>query len=329
MTLSAFLDPRGYPTLLPYVGYHHGEIYIHAEPGENIASNEGLFLECCDGTKSLAEIALYCNVAPSFISRVAHLCAWWPDPVTARRPAAPDQFVPRLVLASNPEEPWLGMGGTLLRDADTIATCVLSCFHAAPLLHLPSRTSSEAAMVCADEASVAARLANVALDQLKLPEAAVRRGTEISDDLIRSILRDQISSRAEAFHVREVFVPAGMGHNWDAQLLFEAVLSLISDGLLNCDVHVYSDQPLTRGGRSVDELHARFECSYFALREYIRDIDAQSRRKAALLRVFRHRVAGSRRREWQDDALLSAVRARQKQIQHAERFWELQFTELG
>jgi hypothetical protein len=326
--VSAFLNPQAFPYLLPHVGYHHGEVLVGTTHREPIAANEGRFLEYCDGTKTLSDIAARFDVTPEFIASVAHWLLWWPDPIKPPRDRM-DQMAPRLVLGARPEDPWLGTGGTVLLDADKITTRMLSCFQISPALHASSQSGSDAEFACEDEAALAARVGFVCFEQLGLPAANKRRETDVSDNLILDILREQIAAKVKSLQVTELFVPAGLGHNRDGQLLFEAVLSLIGEGAIMCEVCAYADEPATAGERLVDELHARFENSYLAPREFIRDIGSQMAKKDALLRVFQGRVDSSRRQDWRDSATLVAACARNDKCDGAERFWSLQFTEIG
>jgi hypothetical protein len=327
--MSAILDPNGYPILLPHIAYHQGCVNAGIIDQILVEANEGRFLEACDGRNTLADIAAYAGVDPAFVASVVNWFIWWPHPVP--QPSSfKGQGNARLVLAAAPEDPWLGMGGKLLCEATSVPTLILNCFRTRlSRSTADGLTRSEAALVSVDEAAFAARLSGVSFDQLDLPAGAAERlQAHHEDELVVAILRTRIVDTVDKQSVRELFVPAALGGDEDALLLFDTVIGLVAEGVLTCRVWLYQDESATSGERWVDELFGRFEDSFLELREEFSPLGEFCERKDALLRVFKHHIGAAQRRHWREGAALNSERFCAAQALPTERFWEVQFAEL-
>lgn len=330
MIVPPQLDPGAYPRRLPHLGFHKGAVYFGAARVASVSIGEGSFLDRCDGTRTLAEAAAGCNVTLDFIVSAARWLIWWPEPLAPRVNAAPRGPIERLVLSPHPEDAWLGMGGRLIAESREIPTLVQNGFQVFTGAHgARFRTTRELAMACTDEAATAATLGGVASGGFGVPEHEARRLHRIPDAAAREILQLRIADVLADVRPREIFVPAALGGEPDAALLFEAVLGLLGEGALEPDLHLYDDAPSTLGERHVDEFLLRFEDAFLEPRRYYCDVSDAIAKKEALLDVFCCRLDAPRRRaDWAAGVVRNAKESGLTGATAAERFWEVGFAAL-
>jgi LmbE family N-acetylglucosaminyl deacetylase len=329
MISSSWLDPAAYPRLLPHVGRHKDAVYFGAARVAPLSVGEAEFLDRCDGTRTLAGAASGCNVSADFIASAARWMIWWPAPVAARANAAPRRPIERLVLSAHPEDAWLGMGGRMIAEAEEVSTLVQTVFQVYTGAHGASfRTTRELAMACADETITAAQLGGVACECFSIPEYEARRLHHMPDEAARELLQLRIADLLAELGPREVFAPAALDGDVDATLVFEAVLGLLGEGILEGNLHLYEDSPSTLGERQVDEFLLRFEGTLLDPWQYYREVSAALARTESLLDVFSCRLDVLRKHAALDGARRNAREGGSAGALAAERFWEISFAAL-
>jgi len=311
-----------YPVLLPHFGYHGSDVYFGSTRLASVAKREGWFLLRCDGTRTLAEAADGGGISADFLAAVWRWFAWWHEPVATPMITQSAAAIERLVLSHVPEAPWFAMGGSLLASPD-VSTLLVTCFETSTGAFASGyRSSTELAMAISDEARMAARLAGVQYDAYGIQETRLS-----ASPFIEQLLRNRIGEVIARRKPRTVYVPAAVGPSRAARALHDAVMSLVGEGTITSSIYTYPDLPATYGERYVDESYARYESSFLAPEERYQDVTASASRKDMLLDVFLCRATGAQRRAWRQSAALHAARVQGAAA--VERFWEMNFVELG
>jgi LmbE family N-acetylglucosaminyl deacetylase len=318
------LDPYHVPVVLPQVSCVHNEVYFGGEFVASLTPAESQFLQCCDGKRTLAEIVRSTGADGWCVSRLARWFVWW-DRAIAEATAS-SGVIETLVLSAGPHDAWLGMGGRLLLEPAQTATLVLMCFGSRlDTYHTEAFTTfDDVSIISRDEATLASRLGRLRQEVWEFPDF-VSRNSVLSDHApaLYDTLRDSLLTALDRYRPQQVFMPAGSNGSEDARLLFEILFSLLVEGRLEADLHIYEDTPAAEGHRPVDEFLTRFESSYLAPTEYFVDVTESAHRKSSLLEVFHCRLSRSEREAWEHSAKRNALLAGFSSSHSCERFWKV------
>ena len=277
-----------YPCALPHAAPAHG-------------TPERAFLTACNGARSFDEVLA---LDPAFAALAGEVddVVWLDAPLAGEDAAATGPEVevePVLVLSAHPEDAWVSMGGWLLAHRARVDATVVSCFTRVLQTHRPGeyRSVAEVSAVRADEAALCARATGcrtaslgLAQHELRLAEGA-GRGAE-GNDAVRRTLALLLHGMIERQRPARVFAPAGIGARPDAVLLRDAVLELFEDAWFpGVAFHLYEDFPFSAAYLGVDDFLASFENAYVDVQPWFHDATPQLDGKAALVSVFRSRLA--------------------------------------
>ena len=325
------VDVSNYPILLPHVTCLDTTLFLGNRQLEKLTDQQAAFLKHCDGTTTFGQIVKKYSFELSQILHLTKFLLWWPAPV--------NDFVnifdscDRLVITARPETPWLGMGGYLLEGAKHLKTVVLNCF-------LPSqrtkhawlyRGASEYRLASRDEAHFAARLSgtacmswNLSGDGVKQAGATLLQDPYVSDQ--QAPFREWFSGLLEKLEPDEIFIPAALSLEPESHFIFNFVLTLLAEGGIPSEVHLYEDRPSVHGHRYIDEFLVRFEHFYLTPEMYFRDCTEITPYKTALLDTFVTGIANVQKREWEFSSIRNANETENEHYKNAERFWRLNFT---
>lgn len=326
------LDPDAYPILLPHFLCRENKVYLGNRHVRTLPRNQSDFLAMCDGRSTLSQAARATKVEPSFISEVALWLLWWPHAVGGEQ--HPNGKTDRLVMCARPEACWQGMGGRILQEAGSTPTLVISCFSPSVPAHPTALfdTPGEINFAGRDEAAMAARLALVGHTMWNIPEYPARIPYEHKDEPdsgdIYELLLETMLAVVNQVRPLEIFVPAAMTNSADAKAILKAALSLMGEGYLQCDLHVYEDSPALLGQRQADEFLSLFEGSYLCPAEYYCGITGTNPKKTSLSEVFLSSTSNVEKYRWQRSTERNAWLSGISGHTAAERFWKIQFDGL-
>jgi hypothetical protein len=156
-----------------------------------------------------------------------------------------------------------------------------------------------------------------------LPDADIRPTLADCDADVAAALRVLIDAVLARHRPLQLFAPAALGPSGDARILFDAVLSLYVEGMIEAEVNFFEDAPAVRGYRQVDEFLSRFEGAYLDVRERYVDVSATFTRKSALIDAFRCAIDPHEPARWQESAERSARISGAAGARHSERYWAL------
>jgi hypothetical protein len=105
-------------------------------------------------------------------------------------------------------------------------------------------------------------------------------------------------------------------------------MSLIGEGALMSDVHIYEDAPASDGELQVDDFLGRFADSFLVPKSYFKDVASAVHEKQTVLDVFRHRLGADQRQVWRQSSARNASAGGFAKALAAERFWSLEFTNV-
>ncbi len=320
------LDPQAYPLALPHAAAAGDTLYFGRVAVAVLDPSSRAMLEACDGVTTFGELLARVEDPGRAAAMLAPYLIWWDEPVGESKAAG--GRVERLILSAAPEDAWLAMGGRILLEAAERSTLLVNCFG---MVHGGCRpeafsTPEELSLAARDELATAARMAGVAAETWAAPDDELRRShiRGLADDApaLREVLRGLLRALLRRTRPRQVWTSASADARSGASALLWVLLEMLAAGELEAELHLYPEAPSVLGERGVDEFLARFEHSYFSLREYSVEIAGTAHRKAALHEVFRTRVDRLRRDYWEQSAVRNA-RLAGGGMRAAERFWQV------
>ncbi len=320
------LDPRSFPLVRPQIACVDQDVYFGSYAVARVSPVELAFLNACTGQLNLANAAGKAGVDAICVARVSSWLLWWRHAVEAS--PQPRRRVDRLVLSATHPGAWLGMAGRLLMEAPAQSTAVITCMGSLGDTHFIDAfpTLAAVSMVCRDEVALVARLARVQQSVLDFPDEDLRArmladGRDIAP-LVEDTLRVSLLRILEEHQPAQIFVPCAMGESGDSRLLFDILVSLFAEGIIGGELHLYEDEPATRGHRQVDEFLSRFEGSYLRPSEYFVDVTSSFAERLSVMEVFRGSMVQELRGPWSQTQHRNAVLAGFPGG-IAERFWKL------